>query len=92
MDACLVNATDFKTLQHPITHVFKKMFATNSAEVVTQCQQAFAFQPIIRNQRNCGKIQFFKATSLALIVYLPLLVINVIQMRYSILIAERLNV
>ena len=55
-----VNATDFKTLLHPITHVFMKMFSTNSAEVVTQCQQVFAFQPIIRNQMNCGKIRFFK--------------------------------
>ena len=74
--ACSLNAADFKTMQHPMTNIFMIMFATNSAEVVTQCQQAFALQPIIRNQMNCGKINFFKDMSLALIVYLPWLVIN----------------
>ena len=34
-----------------------KMFATKSAEVVTECQQAFGFQPI-RNQINYRKIKF----------------------------------
>ena len=41
LDACPINATDFKSLQHPITTIFMKMFATKSAEVVTECQQAF---------------------------------------------------
>ena len=31
--------------------------ATKSAEVVTECQQAFGFQPI-RNQINCRKFKF----------------------------------
>ena len=48
---------DFKSLQHPITNIFMKMFATKSAEVVTECQQAFGFRPI-RNQINCRKIKF----------------------------------
>ena len=49
LDACSINATDFKFLQHPITNIFMKMFATKSAEVVTECHQAFGFPPI-RNQ------------------------------------------
>ena len=57
LDACSVNATDFKSLQHPITNMFMKIFATKSAEVVTECQQVFEFQPI-RNQINCRKIKF----------------------------------
>ena len=34
-----------------------KMFATKSAEVVTECQQAFWFYQI-PNQINCRKIKF----------------------------------
>ena len=44
LDACPINATDFKSLQHPITNICMKMFATKSADVVTECQQAFVFQ------------------------------------------------
>ena len=57
LDACPINATDFKSLQHLIINIFMKMFATKSAEVVTECQQAFGFQPI-RNQINYQKIKF----------------------------------
>ena len=39
---------------HPITNIVMKIFATKSAEVVTECQQAFEFQPI-RNQITVGK-------------------------------------
>ena len=46
LDACQINAIDFKSLQLPITNISMKMFATKSAEVVTECQQAFGFQPI----------------------------------------------
>ena len=54
LDACPINANDFKLLPHPITNIFMKMFATKSAEVVTECQQAFGFQSI-RNQIIVGK-------------------------------------
>ena len=57
LDACPITPTDFKSLQHPINNIFMKMFATKSAEVVTECQQAFEFQPIC-NQINCRKIIF----------------------------------
>ena len=57
LDACPINATDFKSLQHPITNIVMKIFATKSAEVVTECQQAFGFQAI-RNKINCRKIKF----------------------------------
>ena len=57
LNACSISATDFKSLQHPITDIFMKMFATKSAEVVTECQQAFGFQTN-RNQINCRKITF----------------------------------
>ena len=57
LDACPINATDFKSLQHPITNIFMKLFAAKSAEVVTEYQQAFGFQSI-RNQINCRKITF----------------------------------
>ena len=77
LDASPINANDFKSLQHPISNIFMKMFATKSAEVVvTECQQAFGFQPI-RNQINCRKSNSTD-TSLVLIVYVPLLVINVL--------------
>ena len=36
LDACSINATDFKSLQHPITYIFMKMFATKYVEVVTK--------------------------------------------------------
>ena len=75
LDACPINATDFKSLQHPITNIFMKMFATKSAEVVTECQQAFWFQSI-HNQINCQKIKFLTDMSSVLMVYVPLLVIN----------------
>ena len=32
LGACPINATDFKSLQHPINNIFMKMFATKSAE------------------------------------------------------------
>ena len=57
LDACPINATDFKSLQHSITNIVMKMFATKFAEVVAECQQAFGLQPI-RNQINCRKIKF----------------------------------
>ena len=57
LDSCPINATDFKSLQHPITNIFMEMFVTKSAGVVIECQQAFGFQPI-RNQFNCRKIKF----------------------------------
>ena len=57
LDACPVNAIDFKSLQHPITNFLMKMFATKSAEVVIECQEAFGFQ-LIRNQINCRNIKF----------------------------------
>ena len=43
LDACPINATYFKSMQHPITNICMKMFATKSAEVVTECQQALGF-------------------------------------------------
>ena len=43
LDAFPINATDFKSLQHPITNICIEMFATKSAEVVVECQQAFGF-------------------------------------------------
>ena len=84
LDACPINATNVKMLPHPIANIFMKMFATKSAEVVTECQQAFGFQPI-RNQINCLKIKFLnRYVTCPIVAYVPLLVINALQMRYSI--------
>ena len=55
LDAAPIKATDFK--QHPITNISMILFHTKSAEVVTECQQAFGFQPI-RKQINRQKIKF----------------------------------
>ena len=61
LDACPINATDFKSLQHPITNIFMTMFATKSAEVVTECQQAFGFQPILLpSDRMASKVTNFE--------------------------------
>ena len=57
LDACPINAMGFKSLQHPIANIVITLFVTKSAEVVTECQQAFEFQPI-HNQINCLKIKF----------------------------------
>ena len=46
LDPCSMNATHFKSLQHPITNIFRKISAPKSDEVVTECQQAFEFQAI----------------------------------------------
>ena len=45
LDACPINATNFKSMQHPIT-IFLKMFATKCDEVGTECQQAIGFSQI----------------------------------------------
>ena len=57
VDAFLINAADFKSLQHLITNICMKMFANKSDEVVTECQQVFGFQAI-RNQLNCDNIRW----------------------------------
>ena len=49
LDICPINAKDFQSLQHPIINIRMKMFATKSAEVVTERHRAFGFRPI-RNQ------------------------------------------
>ena len=75
LDACPINATDFKSLQHPITNIFMKMFATKSAEVVTEFKQVFGFQPI-RNKINCRKINFLNRSVTSSNGICTILVIN----------------
>ena len=91
LNACSIIATDFKSLQRSITDIFMKMFATKSAEVVTECQQAFGFQPI-RNQINCRKIKFLNryVTSPNCICTIACNLCAVNEIQY--LIAERPNV
>ena len=67
------------------------MFVTKSAEVVTECQQAFGFQPI-RNQINCQKIKLLNryATSPNSICTIARNQCAVNEIQY--LIAERPNI
>ena len=47
LNSCPIKATDFKSLQHLIINIFMKMFATKSAEIVTECQQALGFSQFV---------------------------------------------
>ena len=41
LEACPLNLSDYKSLQHRINSVFMKMFATKSNEIIPDCQHAF---------------------------------------------------
>ena len=50
IEVCSTPSSDIKTLDHPITATFMKVFNTKSADVVRDCQIAFGFHSF--NERN----------------------------------------
>ena len=43
IEACPTHSSDIKTLDHPITATFMKVFNTKSTDVIPDCQMAFRF-------------------------------------------------
>ena len=47
LEACpKINFSDFRSLEHPVTMAFMKVFKTNSVTVVNECQEAFDFDTV----------------------------------------------
>ena len=57
LEACPINFSDYRSLEHPITMVFMMVFKTNSVTVVNECQEAFGFDTA-RRQIIKRKINF----------------------------------
>ena len=56
-EACLINSSDYTSLEHPVTMAFMKVFKTNSVTVVNESQEAFDFDTV-RRQIIKRKINF----------------------------------
>ena len=41
LEACPINATDYKPLQHPVNNAFMKIFITKSNDIILDCQHEF---------------------------------------------------
>ena len=54
----LINSSDYRSLEHPVTMAFMKVFKTNCVTVVNECQEAFGFDTV-RPQIIKRKINFF---------------------------------
>ena len=56
-EAYPVNSSDYRSLEHPVTMAFTKVFKTNSVTVVNECQEAFGFdtvrRQIMKRKINC---------------------------------------
>ena len=52
-----INSSDYRSLEHPVTVAFMKIFKTNSVTVANECQEAFDFdtvrRQIIKRKLNC---------------------------------------
>ena len=46
LEACTINNSDIRTLQHPVNNAFMKIFNTKSNDVVHECQIAFTFHTV----------------------------------------------
>ena len=57
LEDCPINSSDYTSLEHPATMAFMKVFKTNSVTVVNECQDAFGFD-IVRRQNIKRKINF----------------------------------
>ena len=56
LDSCPSNVTELRSLEHPVTTSFAKIFNTNSIDIVSYCQFAFGFhsvcQQVLRRKIN----------------------------------------
>ena len=57
LEACTVNNSDIRTLQHPVYNASMKIFSTKSNDVVHECQIVFGFRTV-REQVYMRKIKF----------------------------------
>ena len=48
LEACPINTSDYRSLEHPVTMAFIKVFKTNCVTVVNECQEAFGFDTVRR--------------------------------------------
>ena len=48
LDACPINSSDYRSLEHHVTMPFMKVFKTNSVTVVNECQEAFGLDTVRR--------------------------------------------
>ena len=48
LEACSINSSDYRSLEHPVTMAFMKVFKTNSVTVVNECQETFGFNTVRR--------------------------------------------
>ena len=49
LEAFPINSSDYRSLEHPVTVAFMKVFKTHSVTVVNECQEAFGFNAVRRN-------------------------------------------
>ena len=57
LEACTINNSDIRRLQHPVTNAFMKIFSTKSNDDVHECQIAFGFRTV-REHVYMRKIKF----------------------------------
>ena len=43
-EACPIHSSDYRSIEHPVTLAFTKVFKTNSVTLVNECQLAFGFE------------------------------------------------
>ena len=48
LESCSINSSDYRSLEHPVTMAFMKLFKTNYITVVNECQEAFGFDTVRR--------------------------------------------
>ena len=46
LDSCPANVTELRSLEHPVTMAFMKIFNTNSIDIVSYCQFAFGIHSV----------------------------------------------
>ena len=57
LNSCPANVTELRSLEHPVTMAFMKIFNTNSIDIVSYCPSAFGFHSV-REQVLRRKINF----------------------------------
>ena len=57
LEACSINSSDYRSLEHTVTVACMKVFKTNCVTVVNECQEAFGVNTV-RRQTIKRKIIF----------------------------------
>ena len=48
LEAWPINSSDYRSLEHPATMAFMKVFKINSVTVINECQDTFGFDTVHR--------------------------------------------